>query len=176
MIGIDPGLSGGVTLLNLDGRHVDSRRLPTRAARKGRTPDMAELAALLRELQRSYDIRLVAVEEAQVMHAPGQGRKTQGVVSAFTSGRGFGKIEGCLEALGIPYELVPPKKWQQAVLGKVTSDKRVGIDYVKRRFPGVDLRPGRCARDQDWISDSTCIAEYGRRLVQGVGPRPGKKK
>ena len=86
-----------LTKANLDGVCVRSERLPTRAARKGRTVDVATLAALLAHLKVAYDVRLVAVEEAQAMHAPSQGRKTQGVVSAFTSGRGFGKLEGCLE-------------------------------------------------------------------------------
>ena len=33
----------------------------------------------------------------------------------FTFGRGFGQLEGFLIAIGIPFELVRPQKWQKAL-------------------------------------------------------------
>lgn len=142
--------------------------MPVRKDRKGETIDLKTLRSLFSGIVRGgFDVRLVALERQQAMHGPAGGKKIQGAASGFTLGRGFGRIEGAIEVLDLPLEVVDPKKWQQAVLTKITSDKKVAMSYVKKRFPKVDFRPGRCTTDQDWVSDSICIAEYGRRLLVG---------
>lgn len=89
----------------------------------------------------------------------------QGVSSMFSFGRSYGFIQGVLTAFGIPYQLVPPRKWK-AEFGLLNTSKEDSVKVAKRLFPGVNLLPSeRCRKDSDGMSDALLMAEYARRKM-----------
>ena len=102
------------------------------------------------------DRAVAAVEKVGAM--PGQG-----VTSMFSFGQSFGFILGVLTAFGIPYQLVPPRKWK-AEFGLLNTEKQASVDVAKRLFPGVSLLPTeRCRKENDGMGDALLMAEYARR-------------
>jgi crossover junction endodeoxyribonuclease RuvC len=102
------------------------------------------------------DRSIAAVEKVGAM--PGQG-----VTSMFSFGQSFGFILGVLTAFGIPYQLVPPRKWKTE-FGLINTEKQDSVTVAKRLFPGVSLLPTeRCRKESDGMSDSLLLAEYARR-------------
>lgn len=86
----------------------------------------------------------------------------QGVVSMFSFGENYGWIQGCLDVLGIPYELVTPQRWKKAF--GITRDKNTSIQVAKRLFPdALLLRTQRSRKDDDNVAESILMAEYARR-------------
>lgn len=107
-------------------------------------------------LNKGFEARAV-VEHVGAM--PGQG-----CVSMFNFGVSFGWLQGMLEALGVPYELVRPAKWKKEF--SCTSDKNTSIVVAKRLFPDVDLRrTERCMKDHDGKAEALLMAEYCRRRM-----------
>lgn len=87
----------------------------------------------------------------------------QGTVSMFSFGQSFGFILGVLTAFGIPYQLVPPRKWK-AEYGLLNTQKQASVDVAKRLFPEVSFLPTeRCRKESDGMSDAVLMAEYARR-------------
>ena len=80
---------------------------------------------------------------------------------------GFGILIGLVTALGLPFQIVPPQKWQKSLfvglpLKQDTKEKSAII--AMRLFPGVDFRKSsRARKPADGLTDAACIAEYGRR-------------
>ncbi len=100
---------------------------------------------------------LACVEKVGAMHG-------QGVRSMFTFGKSAGFIEGVLAALGIGYQLIPPKTWK-AEFG-LNSDKAASIEVCKRLFPGVNLlATDKCRKDSDGMAEALLMAEYARRKM-----------
>ena len=86
----------------------------------------------------------------------------QGSVSMFHFGESFGWLQGVLDTLMIPYELVRPQKWKKEF--SCTSDKNTSIKVAKRLFPKTDLRRApKCKGAHDGICAALLMAEYGRR-------------
>lgn len=94
-----------------------------------------------------------------------------GVNSVRTGERGVALWEGICAAWQMPLTIVPPREWQKVMLAGVAKGdtKAASIVRANQLFPGVDLRPGQCRKDQDGLSDALLIAEYGRRQqCQGI--------
>lgn len=133
ILGIDPGLTGALALLDRQGRVELAEELPTiqRGGGKGkvrRELDPAGLAHLLRP--HAASIRLALVEA--VASRPGQG-----VASVFSLGHSLGVIHGTLGTLGIPLHPVAPSTWKKAMgLG---SDKEAARAMAARLFPSIPL-------------------------------------
>lgn len=140
-IGIDPGKRGGYAIIAARGTLVypwDDNRFAEDIKSFSGNPCIA------------------AVEKVGAM--PGQG-----VTSMFSFGQSYGFIIGVLTAFGIPYQLVPPRKWK-AEFGLLNTEKQASVDVAKRLFPGVNLLPSdRCRKESDGMSDALLICEYGRR-------------
>lgn len=146
-IGIDPGKKGGVAVIFRNEVSVypwdDTEFVKKMDEMRGR----ANLGA---------EPIVAAVEKVGAM--PGQG-----VTSMFSFGQSYGFILGVLTALGIPYQLVPPRKWK-AEFGLLHTEKQASVDVAKRLFPNVSLLPtDRCRKESDGMSDALLMAEYARR-------------
>ena len=86
----------------------------------------------------------------------------QGVTSMFNFGKNVGYIEGVLETLGIPYQLVPPQKWKKEF--SLGSDKKQSIEVCKRLFPDISLRrTDKCRTDDDGMAEALLMALYAQR-------------
>lgn len=142
-LGIDPGKSGGLALIDDDGTLIDAVKMP---ATDG------DLLDLLREWQEQYEPRawLEFVRSSPQM----------GVTSAFTFGRGYGALRMALFAAGIPFTEVTPAKWQRGYkLPKssvgTTAKKRVHKQRARELFPSAKVTHA--------LADALLIADYGRR-------------
>ncbi len=110
-----------------------------------------------------HPVELGVIEAVGAM--PGQGRG-----SIFHFGEGYGRWQGMLDALRIPYQVVRPQEWKRVVLAGTARDKVAAIDFVARRYPGVGLLATPRSRvPHDGMADAVCLAEYGRRLLVGAG-------
>lgn len=128
-IGIDPGLSGALAVLDADGTPELVADLPVIRDRSLAWIDGAALQSMLLEVLHGRPCR-AAVERVSAM-------PRQGVSSSFTFGVGFGSILATLQTLRLPLELITPVQWKTALgLGK---DKRASLDKARLLFPSAEL-------------------------------------
>jgi len=145
IVGIDPGINGGLALMNAG--HVDGV-WPMPVIEKGM--DARAIKNIL------IDIDLVVMEKVHAMMG-------QGVTSMFHFGVGYGMIQGIVMTLGIPLRLVTPQAWKKEILVGTTKDKAASIDYCKRVYPYINLIPAGKRKPHDGCADACCISEFGLR-------------
>jgi crossover junction endodeoxyribonuclease RuvC len=146
--GIDPGLAGGIAVLDTDGRPLLCESLPVCGTGAARRIDAAELVRMLAPY--AARIRLALVEAVAAM-------PRQGVSSTFRFARATGAIEGTLAALGVPIEHVTPSTWKRR-LG-LTSDKEQTRGKAVALFPEIDLHR-RCDHNR---AEALLLAAYARQ-------------
>ena len=149
-IGIDPGKSGAYAIIAESETGKSVFAYPW--------DDMFFAMEMASIMQRKAEGIVAAVEKVGAM-------KGQGVTSMFSFGKYAGYIEGVLNALGIPYQLIPPATWKReySLIGK---DKKASIAVCKHLFPNVDLkRTDKCKTDSDGLAESLLLAEYARRKL-----------
>jgi hypothetical protein len=158
-IGIDPGISGAVALIDSKGRaHIYDtptkiRKTYSRKKKQTKDYDLRKCRKLLKQLtKRKTKIFIEGVH-------PFLGSK----VSNFLLGRSKGLWEGILVGLGLEYELVPMISWTRFYFGKKKREnkKASNIKRAKKLFP----RSKKYFRlkKHDGRADALLIAEYGRR-------------
>lgn len=165
-IGIDPGKLGAIAWLGFPGRELIATPVPLLSGRGAGEYDLSRIAALLR------DTRVIGETFATVELLPDlpPGPKFGGMKAA----RARGVAEGwawMLTALGIPYELVKPQRWQRVMLADIPGDgtKARSIIAAQRLFPGVSLLPTpKCRKPSDGMADALLLAEFGRRTHGGA--------
>jgi crossover junction endodeoxyribonuclease RuvC len=160
VLGIDPGLDGGIALLDLSclGTVIVTPMFVRKSPRgKGRQIDVGMLRYAIADWRTKYLIEFAAVEEVHAM-------PKQGVTSTFTFGEGYGRITGALEALSIDIVDVPATVWKKKVLAGLPHDKAGAISFCKQHYPNVLLIPCGKRVEHDGVADALCIAEYARLL------------
>ena len=107
IIGIDPGLSGAVAILD-DLKIFDIFDMPIMSEGKKNKNQLnsAQLVSLIRKNIDHNSDTFVIVEQVSAM--PGQG-----VTSMFNFGQTFGAIKGVCAALELPIYFVRPSKWKK---------------------------------------------------------------
>jgi hypothetical protein len=182
ILGVDPGFSGGLAALSLDGRVVATRRMPITKAAKQELDELA-IIRFVRGLMAEHEIRLVVIEKVGAMPSfkgPDRTPVKQGASSAFSFGYGAGGLRGLIrgQLQGgnlLPLEMPMPQTWMKRVLVGVKKGrdkketKQNTIAFCKRRWPGADLvgSSSKAAKDCDGIADALALAEYGRQLIVG---------
>ena len=167
-IGIDNGAKGAIVVIDGKRKAVQVEPMPVinvgviRKGKKGTKNilDMVQVLSILLKAKTASRGNVFAVlEHAQVF--PGEGRST-----AFTAGRGYGAMEMALVSLGIPYEIVRPRKWQTEILKGVegADTKARSVIKCRRLFPDIDLTPGRRRKPMDGIADAACMALYALQV------------
>jgi len=147
VIGIDPGKKGSITALDKRGAFAGSVRFDRD------TP--LDVVGWLRSLQAGGGIVFASMEKVGAM--PGNGG-----TSMFKFGVSTGWCHGILDALGIPWELVTPTKWQRGMACLNGGNKNITKAAAQRLWP--DERPSPRGITQD-DADGMLIAEYARRLA-----------
>lgn len=113
VIGIDPGSTGAIVVLNDAGELGEIFDMPTTPEANGRTATNAPLLA-----------GILARSHARIIYCEFVGaRPTDAKVSAFAFGRARGVIEGCAGALGIPIVFITPPTWKRL------ADIPAGIEH-----------------------------------------------
>jgi len=110
VIGIDPGATGAVVLLE-DGTPIEWIEMPTVTVGSATRVNAAALAEFIRSSMAEH----VYVELVHSM-------PKQGVASSFNFGHSTGTIMGVLGALGVRHTLVTPQAWKKAA-GLIGTDK-----------------------------------------------------
>jgi crossover junction endodeoxyribonuclease RuvC len=107
IIGIDPGLSGGIAILkNNKVLNIFDMPVMPEGKKNKRQLNSAMLVTLIKENIGNDEEAIVVVEQVNAM--PGQG-----VTSMFNFGQTFGAIKGVCAALELPIFLVRPTKWKK---------------------------------------------------------------
>ena len=151
IIGIDPGLSGGIAVLE-NNRVLSIFDMPVMSEGKKnkRQLNSAQLVSLIKEnIKPSEDVAIV-VEQVNAM--PGQG-----VTSMFNFGQTFGAIKGVCAALELPVFFVRPSKWKKH-FELINSSKDASRTKVIEMYPSIAERLSR-KKDVN-KSDAILIARY----------------
>lgn len=159
-MGIDPGVTGGVVVLDADGAPILSTRTPVVRVGTKRTYDIPGMVGLLEEALTAAQGKVSAVIE-KVGTMPRDGR-----VGAFNFGVGYGLWLGILSALGISYYEVTPQRWQADMLAGLPRGDKTKLSSITRcqtLFPGVPIK----AKADHGIADAALLAEYARRQHLG---------
>ena len=148
-IGIAPGCSGALAVMDAEGRHVAHLLMPAiKVGTKSRV-NGAAVGAFLRE---NVTAGCHAYLE-QVGAMPGQG-----VSSMFTFGHAAGVVEGLLQGLGIPYTLVTPQAWKKRA-GLIGKDKDAARSRAIQLYP--ELRVLDLKGKGQAVADALLIARFG---------------
>ena len=106
IIGIDPGLSGAIAILE-NNKVLNIFEIPVMSEGKKnkRQLNSAQLVKLLKDNISKNDEVTVVVEQVNAM--PGQG-----VTSMFNFGQSFGVLKGICSAMQLSMHFVRPAKWK----------------------------------------------------------------
>lgn len=153
IIGIDPGASGAIAILETNGKFVQVFDMPAvEIAVGGKLKRRVSPEMLAAELKLYADQGARACIE-QVNAMPGQG-----VTSMFAFGESFGLAKGVLAGLGIPVTTVTPGKWKKAL--QLNSGKDGSRAKAAQLWPG---HAGEFKRvKDDGRAEAALIAEWAR--------------
>ena len=151
IIGIDPGLSGAIAVLE-DIKVLSLFEMPVMAEGKKnkRQLNSAQLVNIIKENTNGDEEVAVIVEQVNAM--PGQG-----VTSMFNFGQTFGAIKGVCAALGLPIFFVRPSKWKKH-FELINSSKDASRTKVIEMYPSFSKQ---LAKKKDVNkSDAILIARF----------------
>ena len=151
IIGIDPGLSGGIAVLknNSIKKLYDMPVMPEGKKNK-RQLNSAQLAKLIKDNIDKNEEVVIVVEQVNAM--PGQG-----VTSMFNFGQTFGAIKGISAALELPIFFVRPAKWKKH-FELINSSKDASRTKAIEMYPSVS---DELSKKKDVNkSDAILIARY----------------
>ena len=151
IIGIDPGLSGAIAVLE-DIKVLSLFEMPVMAEGKKnkRQLNSAQLVNIIKENTNDNEEIAVIVEQVNAM--PGQG-----VTSMFNFGQTFGAIKGVCAALALPIFFVRPSKWKKH-FELINSSKDASRTKVIEMYPSFSKQ---LAKKKDVNkSDAILIARF----------------
>ena len=151
IIGIDPGMSGAICILN-NGIIVNIHEMPTMIDGKKNKKQVngAEVVNIfLDEIKNEKDVKVV-IEHVNAM--PGQG-----VTSMFNFGQSFGVLKGICSALRLPINFVRPVKWKKHY-NLIGTNKDASRTKAIELFPNISSKMSR-KKDSN-KADAVLIAKY----------------
>ena len=153
IIGIDPGLSGGIAVLD-DLKIFDVYDMPIMSEGKKNKNQLnsAQLVNIIKKNIISNEDTFLIVEQVSAM--PGQG-----VTSMFNFGQTFGSIKGICAALNLPIFFVRPAKWKKH-FDLINSSKDASRTKVIEMYPSISPRLTK-KKDVN-KADAILIARYFR--------------
>ena len=151
IVGIDPGLSGAIAIIE-DNKVVGIFDMPVMAEGKKnkRQLNSAQLVNIIKDNIKMNEEIVVIVEQVNAM--PGQG-----VTSMFNFGQTFGAIKGVCAALKLPIFFVRPSKWKKH-FKLINSSKDSSRTKVIEMYPSLS---NQLAKKKDVNkSDAILIARF----------------
>jgi len=142
VIGIDPGKSGGIAVVD-DCAGAVAFKLDTTER---------DVWDTLLECRDNLNASVAFIEKVNAF-------PKQGVSSTFKFGKSYGMLIGMLVALKVRFEYVPPGVWQRNLSCLSKGDKNVTKAKAQELFPSLKITHA--------IADALLIAEYGRRKEMG---------
>tara|TARA_R110000824_G_scaffold261284_1_gene449881 strand:+ start:130 stop:630 length:501 start_codon:yes stop_codon:yes gene_type:complete len=160
VIGIDPGITGGIVVLNEEGDIVQALRTPIYIEKSKKHYDVPGMREILMRAAKEGGQPLAGIEKVGTL--PRDGR-----VGAFNFGVGYGLWLGLLSGLYISYMEITPQGWQSRMLAGLPKGPQIKASAVrasKSLFPHIPI-----GVKADWgIADAALIAEYARRKDLGA--------
>lgn len=147
VVGIDPGASGAIVLLE-DDVPIEWMLMPTMKVGSATRVNAAALAKWFEDSQAGH----VFIEQVGAM--PGQG-----VTSMFNFGHSCGTVMGVVAALVIPHTLVTPQAWKKAA-GLIGTDKDAARARAIQMWPHWRELDKKGAGQA--LADAALIARYGK--------------
>lgn len=151
-IGIDPGLSGAIAILDWHGHVLACEDLPVVRDKSLAWIDGGLMLSTIMNYREGNDT-VAMIERVSAM-------PKQGVSSSFQFGVGFGSILGVLQALAIPIEFVTPRTWKKSY--GLDSDKKAALHKARLLYPDVDLHLAK----HDGRAEALLIARYARSVAK----------
>lgn len=161
VLGIDPGLSGGLAIVKA-GPHSNSLigaiDIPVAGEDAKKRIDVSVIVRWLQE----YEPDVAYIERAQAM-------PDQGASSGFHYGRAVGYLEATCLAMFIPLHIIEVRAWKKLfqLPGKLNGGAEMARQRVIQMFPD---KAHLFARKKDHgRAEAALIAAYGTGLVAGFG-------
>lgn len=173
-LGIDPGKSGGLVMIERTPLHVlEARRMEDLLYRvkRGRTD---YLRRDILELLVAWNPDVIVLERQQPMVRKGV---KEGMTASFATGFGFGVLAMACTAFNYIRgetnadryaELidVQPATWTRTMFRGVRGEgKHRAVIVAMERLPNLELRPGNCRKPHQGLADAACLALYGRTAL-----------
>ena len=153
IIGIDPGLSGGIAVLeNNKVTNIFDMPVMSEGKKNKRQLNSAQLVKILKDNFKNDKEEDVSVVVEQVNAMPGQG-----VTSMFNFGQSFGAIKGICAALNLPIFFVRPAKWKKH-FELINSSKDASRTKVIEMYPSLSSQLSK-KKDVN-KSDAILIARF----------------
>ena len=151
IIGIDPGISGAISILE-NKKILEVYDTPTmiEGKKNKRQINSAQVTNIIKERLKDGKEVIVVVEHVNAM--PGQG-----VTSMFNFGQSFGVIKGICAALGLPIYFVRPSKWKKH-FNLIKTNKDASRTKVIEAYPEISSKLHR-KKDSN-RADAILIALY----------------
>jgi len=150
IIGIDPGLSGGIASVN-NRRGVITHDIPTFYSKKKNWIDYEKLAPLIRSMT-GWGNNEIWIENVHSM-------PKQGVASSFKFGRGFGILIGICAAYGLNINFVAPQVWKKK-LGLIKSTKEDSVNLANKLYKqNINV-------SDDGQAEALLIAHYAKLIYK----------
>ena len=151
IIGIDPGVSGAISILE-NKKVLDVFEMPTMIDGKKNKKQVngSQVSNIIKEWKKDNKETIVVVEHVNAM--PGQG-----VTSMFNFGQSFGGIKGICSALSMPIYFVRPTKWKK-YFNLIKTNKDASRTKVIEAYPDISSKLSR-KKDSN-KADAILIARY----------------
>ena len=151
IIGIDPGISGAISILE-NKKILEVYDTPTMidGKKNKRQINSAQVTNIIKERQKNNNEVIVVVEQVNAM--PGQG-----VTSMFNFGQSFGVIKGICSAMQLSIHFVRPAKWKK-YFNLLKTEKEASRSKAIEIFPYISTKLSR-KKDSN-KADAILIASY----------------
>lgn len=178
IIGIDPGLKGGITLM-IDGTIMNMILMPTyeetlkTKTKKGKFKKKNHIDA------HKFADFLFTHKDAKIYMEKVNPFAGMGSVSSTSMAISIGRLEGVMVGMGFTWTYITPGQWQKSLWKESdrvmranpdkktkqgnTDTKATSLNTAKRLFPTVNFVPKGCSIPSDGLYDSALIAEHGHR-------------
>jgi len=157
IIGIDPGVGGGMCQMSWEGTVFALTKMPETEA---------DIAEWIRE--KAPLCKAAYLEKVHSM-------PKQGVASTFTFGKNYGFLRGALITAGIPVIDVTPQKWMKALgIGVRTADMSKADGKRQLKALAQQWYPTLMKEITLKTCDALLIARYGR--MEQLGYHDGRRE
>lgn len=138
VIAIDPGLTGGISILKGSTGKLIIHDMPVRIKSKKTQARIKNIVDghSLAEILKVYPPckTKVALEASNAMRKK-QNEYTQGISTLYSTAHTSGKIEGVLEGLGFSIDLIVPRVWKKYL--SLGTNKRDSCNLASKLYPEV---------------------------------------
>lgn len=157
ILGVDPGCSGCIVLLEQDGKYIAHLDMPTYKVGTKSRVNGAAIAGWFWQQKHAMPYSHTNMFHAFIEQVGAMPK--QGTASMFTFGHAVGTVEGVLAGAGIATTRITPQAWKKSA-GLVGSDKDAARSRAIMLYP--ELRALDAIGKGQALADALLIARHGR--------------